>query len=120
MLKELLLAIQLASTPIGFEESKTLADDNEARLSKEATSQLLLAQGNALGSAMPKCVRPGMDLSAFTLVFSLNADGSVAESWRRGGTPLAECVHKMVSASGFAGRWSTPFYMSIEMSFDEP
>lgn len=119
MRKELLLAAQLAASPIGFDEAKTLADDNEATLSKEVGSQLLQAQGKALGSAMATCGRPGMDLSAFTLVFSLNADGSVAESWRRGETPLADCVHKTVSISGFAGQWSTPFYTSIEMSFDD-
>ncbi|WP_144900755.1 hypothetical protein [Luteimonas cucumeris] len=120
MLKELLLAAQLASAPMSFDQAKALADANEANLSKEMSSQLLPAQGNALGSAMATCGRPGMDLSAFTVVFSLNTDGSVAESWRKGETPLAQCVHKAISAAGLAGQWPTPFYTSIELSFNEP
>lgn len=120
MLLELLLAMQLASAPLGFDQAKTLADDNEASLSKEATAQLLQAQGNALGSAMATCSRPGMDLSAFVVVFSLNADGSVAESWRKGETALAQCVHASIATSGLAGQWPRPFYTSIELSFNEP
>jgi len=120
VLIELLLATQLASAAMGFDQAKALADDNEANLPKEISSQLLQAQGNALGSAMVTCGRPGMDLSAFTVVFSLNADGPVAESWRTGETPLAQCVHKAISASGLAGQWPTPFYTSIELSFNEP
>ncbi|WP_155944751.1 hypothetical protein [Pseudoxanthomonas sp. Root630] len=120
MLKELLLATQLASSPMGFDQAKTLADENEASLSKETKSRLLQAQGNALGSAMTTCGRPGMDLSAFSVVFSLNADGSVAESWRKGETPLAQCVHQAISAYGLAGQWPTPFYTSIELSFNKP
>ena len=120
MFIEMFLAAQLALAPMSFDQAKTLADENEANLSKETTSQLLQAQGNALGSAMAACGRPGMDLSPFTIVFSLNADGSMAESWRKGETPLAQCVHKAISASGLAGQWPTPFYTSIELSFNEP
>lgn len=105
---------------MGFDEAKALADANEMRLSKESNAQLLQAQGNALGSAMAICARPGMDLSAFTVVLSLHADGSVAESWRKGETPLAQCVHTAVVASGLAGQWPTPFFTSIALLFREP
>lgn len=118
MFVQLLLAAQLtASMP--YAEAKVLADANEARLSREIHNQLLQSQGNALGSAVAACARPEMDLSAFTVVLSLNADGSVAESWRKGETPLARCVHKSLEESGLAGQWPTPFYTSIELSFNE-
>ena len=120
MLVAMLLATQLAAAPMGFEQAKALADANEKNLPKAVSSQLLQSQGNALGSAMAACGRPGMDLSAFTVVLSLHADGSVAESWRRGETPLARCVHKELAASGLSGQWPTPFYTSVELSFNEP
>jgi hypothetical protein len=120
MLETIFLATQLAAAPMGFDQAKALADANEENLPKGLSSQLLQAQGNALGSAMATCGRPGMDLSAFAVVLSLKADGSVAESWRKGETPLAQCVHKALSASGLAGQWPVPFYTSVELSFDEP
>lgn len=118
MLEEIVLAIQLAAVPMGFDQAKALADANEGNLPREVSSRLLQAQGSALGAAMAACGRPGLDLSAFSVVISLNADGSVARSWRKGETPLAHCVHKALSASGLAGTWPTPFYTSIELSFD--
>lgn len=114
-----LLAAQLTAAPMPFAEAKVLADANEAGLPRELNAQLLQAQGNALSSAIAGCGRPDMDLSAFTVVLSLNPDGSVAESWRKGETPLARCVHKSLEESGLAGQWPTPFYTSIELSFDE-
>ena len=120
MLKAILLATQLAATPEGFDQAKALADANEKTLPKGVSSHLLEAQGNALGSAMGTCGRPGMDLSAFAVVLSLNADGSVAESWLKGETPLAKCVHRELAASGLSGQWPTPFYTSVELSFNEP
>ena len=85
----------------------------------DQASLLLEAQGNALGEAMASCASPGMDFSAFTMVFRLNPDGSVAESWRKGETPLARCTHASLLKSGIQGTWQLPFYTSIEMSFTE-
>ena len=120
MLKVFVLATSLAATPMSVDQAKVLADANEKSLSKELTSQLLQAQGKALGSAMGKCGRPGMDLAKFTVVLSLNSDGSVSESWRKGETPLAKCVHAELAASGLIGQWPMPFYTSVVLSFDEP
>lgn len=118
MLAGLVLAIQLASAPMGFDQAKALADANEAGLPKAIHSQLVHAQGEALGAAMAACGRPGMDLSAFAVVMSLNADGSVAQSWRKGDTPLAKCVHGSLEESGLAGQWPTPFFTSVVLSFN--
>lgn len=118
MLAGLLFAIQLAAAPMDFDHAKALADANEEGLPKAIHSQLVHAQGDALGEAMAACGRPGMDMSAFAVVMSLNADGSVAESWRKGETPLAKCVHRSLEASGLAGRWPTPFFTSIVLSFN--
>ena len=120
MLVELFLAAQLAAAPTTFDQAKELADANERRIEKHVMSQLLESQGNALGSAMASCGRPGLDLSAFTVVLSWNADGSVAQSWRKGDTPLAQCVHKSLEETGIIGQWSTPFFTSIALSFNEP
>ena len=115
-----LLAPALASAgSVGFDQAKRLADENEASLSSQQASLLLEAQGNALGEAMASCASPGMDFSAFTMVFRLNPDGSVAESWRKGETPLARCTHASLLKSGIQGTWQQPFYTSIEMSFTE-
>jgi hypothetical protein len=119
VLVEIFLATLLAAAPLDFHQAKALADANEKDLPKTVSTQLLQSQGAALGSAMTACGLPNMDLSAFTVVLSLNADGSVADSWRKGETPLAKCVHKQLARSGLSGRWPTPFYTSIEMSFNE-
>ncbi|WP_152560493.1 hypothetical protein [Arenimonas donghaensis] len=104
---------------MSFDQAKDLADANEKGIERHVMSKLVESQGNALSSAMANCARPGMDLSAFTVVLSLKADGSVAQSWRRGDTPLAQCVHKSLEETGIIGEWSTPFFTSIELSFDE-
>lgn len=116
MLKLMFMAASLAvADPVKFEEAKALADANEANLSSDMRRQLLQSQGQALGSALGACAQPGMDLKVFTLVFQLNAEGTVARSWREGETPLARCVHKELVASGFKGVWPDPFYTSIKL-----
>ena len=120
MFKAIFLAAQLAVAPASVDQAKAMADANEASLSKDLMSQLLQSQGTALGSAVGACARPQMDLAAFTVVLSLNVDGSVAHSWRKGETPLAKCVHAALDASGLAGRWPQPFYTSIVLSLREP
>lgn len=120
MLKAILLAAQLTVAPTNVDEAKAMADANEANLSQDLMNQLLQAQGTAIGSALAACGQPKMDLSKFTVVLSLNPDGSVATSWRQGETPLAKCVHKALDASGLAGQWPEPFYTSIVLSLREP
>jgi hypothetical protein len=112
----LLAAFLAVADPVSFEEAKALADANEANLSSDMRGQLLQSQGEALGSALGACAQPGMDLKVFTLVFRLNADGTVARSWREGETPLARCMHKELVASGFEGLWPEPFYTSIKLT----
>lgn len=119
MLVEVILAALLAAAPLSFDEAKALADANEKHLPKAVSSQLMQAQAQAIGSAMTTCGSPEMDLSAFTVVLSLNADGSVAESWREGETPLAKCVHNQLVGSGLSGQWPMPFYTSVGMAFNE-
>lgn len=118
MLAVLIIATQLAAPPLKFDQAKAMADANEGALPKALSAQLLQAQGNALGAAMSACGRPGMDLSRFAVVMSLNADGSVAQSWRKGETPLAKCVHRSLVETGLAGTWPTPFFTSVVLSFD--
>jgi len=114
----LMAALLAAPAQVTFDQAKALADANESNLSEVLLNQLLQAQGTALGSAMASCARPNMDLTAFTVVFSLNPDGSIKEDWRQGETPLAKCVHEQLLGSGFPGDWPSPFYTSIRLSFE--
>lgn len=102
---------------LGFDEAKALADKNEAGLDRHTSSLLIGAQGKALDTAMRACARPDADVSAFTVVLSLNADGSTEASWLQGTTQLARCVQGELARSGLAGHWPTPFYTSFELSF---
>lgn len=121
-MRALILTVSLASAQasgaaVSFDEAMQLADENESSLNGQQFASLLEAQGDALGSAIGACGRPGMDLSRFTIVFRLNTDGSVAKSWLKGDTLLAQCVHDHLAMSGFPGLWSEPFYTSLNMSF---
>jgi len=118
--KAIFLAAQLAVAPESVDEAKAMADANEASLSRDLTEQLLESQGQALGTALAACGRPHMDLAVFTVVLSLNADGSVKRSWRKGDTYLAKCMHAALDASGLAGEWPEPFYTSIVLTLREP
>lgn len=120
MLGAFAFAAVLATSPQGFDQAKTLADKNEASLDHATSSRLLEAQGKALGAAMAACARPDADVSKFTVVLSLNADGSTAASWLQGTTPLAKCMLNKLAGAGLAGHWATPFYTSFELSFNKP
>lgn len=120
MLGPFVLAAMLAIPPeFGFDRAKALADKNEASLDGVTQARLLDAQGKALGAAIAACARPDADVSRFTVVLSLNADGSTAASWLQGSTALAKCVQGKLADAGLAGHWPTPFYTSFELSFDK-
>ena len=116
MFEAILLAAQLAYVSQDYAEAKALADANEASLSADVMSRLLQAQGDALASGLRSCAHPEMDLSKFTVVFVLDAQGSVVKSWREGETPLARCMHRELSNATFKGPWTEPFYTSIELT----
>ncbi|MGN2242570.1 hypothetical protein ACFWZU_03555 [Frateuria sp. GZRR33] len=118
MLAALVFATVLATSQMGFDEAKALADRNEASLDRATSAQLVEAQGKALHQAVAACARPDADVSRFTVVLSLNADGSTQASWLQGSTALARCVRNRLADAGLAGRWTTPFYTSFEVSFD--
>ncbi|UGB38699.1 hypothetical protein [Frateuria soli] len=111
-------AAVLAASQMGFDEAKALADRNEASLDRQTSAQLVAAQGKALHEAVAACARPDADVLPFTVVLSLNGDGSTQASWLRGTTSLAKCVRNRLADTGLAGRWTTPFYTSFEVSFD--
>lgn len=120
-LKVFLLAAQLAAaTPMGFDDALALAEASESELPAAVTEQLLKVQGDALKSAMTACRGTDRDFSTFTVVFELRSDGSVVQSWRQGETPLAQCVHRELEASGLPGEWTEPFYTFIKVSIEEP
>jgi hypothetical protein len=118
MIIGMLLAAHIVAAPIDFRQAKARADANEASLAPALHAQLLEAQGRALKTAVATCRQPNPDLYRFTVVLSLNADGSVASSWLQGRTSLARCVRGQLAGSGLPGHWPTPFYTSFEVSFD--
>jgi hypothetical protein len=113
--------LTMTATPqLGFDQAKALADANEAGLDRHTSSRLLEAQGKALEAALKACARPDADVSKFTVVLSLNADGTTEASWLQGTTALAKCMQGELAGIGLAGNWPTPFYTSFELSFDKP
>lgn len=119
MLTTALLSLPLAIAASGFAEAKALADANEAALPADQVNRLLQVQGRFLESALGACARPGMDLSRFTLVFTLDPDGRVLATWREGDTPLARCMHEQLKPAAFPGEWPQPFYTSIVLTLTE-
>jgi hypothetical protein len=118
MLAAMLFAAQAAVSPLTFPQAKARADANENSLSATTHAALLDAQGKALKTAVAACARPAPDLSAFTVVLSLHADGSVASSWFKGHTAFARCVRTQLVSHGVPGHWDTPFFTSFEVSFN--
>lgn len=117
MLAGMILMAQMATPSMTYPKAKALADANENGLPAASHVALLEAQGKVLKAAVAACARPDPDLSAFTVVLSLHADGSVAASWLKGRTALARCVRGQLVVSGVPGHWTTPFYTSFEVSF---
>lgn len=117
MFTALLFAAQVATAPMDFDQAKARADANEAGLGREMHAHLLDVQGEALHRAVDACRQSEPDLSRFTVVLSLRADGTVASSWLRGRSTLAHCVRNRLVAAGLPGHWPTPFYTSFEVSF---
>lgn len=118
MLAGFVFAALLAAPQLDFAQAKALADRNEANLGRLELSQLLDAQRHALDEAVKACANPAAELSRFTVVLSLNPDGSTAGSWLKGQTTFAKCVRERLADTGLAGHWPTPFYTSFELSFD--
>lgn len=118
MLAGMILLAQLAAPAMPYARAKALADANENALAAATHAALLASQGKVLKAAVAACRSPDPDLSAFTVVLSLHADGSVAASWLKGRTVFARCVRMQLVASGVPGHWTTPFYTSFEVSFD--
>ena len=120
MVGTFVLLATLAAPQLGFAQAKALADKNESSLDRATSSRLLEAQGKALDGAMEACARPDAQIAGFTVVLSLNADGSTEASWLQGVTTLAKCVRNRLASTGLAGHWPTPFYTSFEVTFDRP
>lgn len=119
MIAAILFAAHVAGSPVDYAHAKALADANEASLGAAEHAKYHAEQDRLLRAAITRCAGPNPDLSPFTVVLSLNADGSVAGSWLKGGTELASCVWLQLLRSGMPGHWKTPFYSSFEVSFQQ-
>lgn len=119
MIVQLLLLAQLQTISPGFEAAKSLADAQEAALPKEMTNRLLESQARAAGQAFAACMPlpPPKVLPDFTVVMSLEADGTVKQTWLKGDSDFAECVEHKYANSKFFQPPHTPFYSSFEFTF---
>ncbi|GAB6197080.1 hypothetical protein [Lysobacter xanthus] len=120
MLSTLVLAAQLAASPMTFAEAKAQALRTHAAMRTPAREALFDTQGRTLVAALDSCGSPGNDLSSFTVVLRLRADGSAARSWREGESPLARCVERHLVEVGVPGRWPEPFYIAIGAQLRAP
>lgn len=115
----LLLAFQLAATPIQFDQAKSLADAYEASLTPSARSSLIKVQGDSLDAAFAKCGNLAESpIKPFTVVAHVNELGMTDQTWLKGDTALAKCVQKQLSSAKLLADRERPFYTSYEFSFE--
>ncbi len=117
MLAGFILMAQMATPSLTYRQAKAQADADENSLPAVVHVHLLESQDKVLKAAVAECARPHPNLSPFTVVLSLHADGSVAASWLQGRTPFARCVRTQLVASGVPGHWPAAFHTSFEVSF---
>lgn len=115
----LLLAFQLATTSLTYDQAKALADTYESSLNPSAKSALVKAQGDALGAAFEKCgSRAESPIKPFTVVAHVNEIGATDQTWLQGNTDLAQCVQRQLATAGFPTNGGRAFYTSYEFTFE--
>ncbi|QNP41830.1 hypothetical protein [Lysobacter solisilvae (ex Woo and Kim 2020)] len=115
----ILLALQLATAPVSFEQAKVLADSYEASLSPSAKLALVKTQGGALGAAFEKCGSLAESpIKPFTVVAHVSEIGATDQTWLSGNSSLAQCVQRKLSTATFPANGGRSFYTSYEFTFE--
>ena len=107
----------LAAPALEYAVAKALADKDEASLAPAETENLRKAQGELLDAGTAACATPRPDLSPFTVVMELDAQGKVARTWLQGSSPIGICLRKYVTGRILIVPPRVPFYSSLELSF---
>lgn len=118
MLLPLLIAAELAAAEPTFADAKAGADAYEAALSARDHDLLVDAQSRALSDAMLICGPAKAGDPAFTVVQRVAADGSVAQSWRAGDSPYAQCMERALKSAHLPAATGKAFLTSYELTFD--
>lgn len=111
-----------APTP-GYDAALALARKDEASLSPDQAAALIEAQGDVGGRALAQCRTDSggilADLSAFTVVLQLDAQGKVVRTWRDGESPIAACFEKAMHAQSLVAPPRAPFHTFFAMTWDD-
>lgn len=115
----ILLALQLSSSALSFDEAKVQADSYENSLGATAKATLVKAQGKALGFAFERCGHLAESpISPFTVVAHVSEIGTTDRTWLRGGTALARCVEQKLAITVLPVNGGKSFYTSYEFTFE--
>lgn len=106
-----------AATP-SYAEAKTLADRDEAAVSRTQSADLLATQGAAIDRIIPQCAGTAgpSGMPPFVVVVELDAVGKVVTTWREGDSNFAVCFEQKLRALALFVPPHAPFYTSFEMS----
>jgi len=101
--------------------AKAAADADESSLDAAEKSAMLDSQRAFLDVAAAACATdlPKPDLSPFTVVMRINADGVVDKTWRKGDSPLALCIERYTRGKTVFVPPRSPLHSSFEISFDK-
>jgi hypothetical protein len=108
-----------AAPTLEYAEAKALADKDEASLAPAEMENLRKAQGELLDTGTAACATPKPDLSPFTVVMELDAQGKVVRTWLQGSSPIGICLRKYVADKILIVPSRVPFYTSLELSFSK-
>lgn len=100
-------------------QAKTLADKDEASLAPAGSASLRKAQAELLEAGTAACAAPRPDLSPFTVVMELDAEGRIVRTWLQGASPIGICLRKYVSGKILFVPPRVPFHTSLELSFSK-
>lgn len=108
-----------AAPALEYAEAKALADKDEASLAQAESESLRKAQGGLLDAGTAACATPRPDLSPFTVVMELDAEGKVVRTWLQGSSPIGICLRKYVADRILIVPPRAPFHTSLELSFSK-
>jgi hypothetical protein len=108
-----------AAPALDYAEAKALADKDEASLLQAGSASLRKAQGELLDAGTAACATPKPDLSPFTVVMELDAEGRVVRTWLHGASPIGICLRQYVAGKILFVPPRVPFHTSLELSFSK-
>lgn len=122
MRKVILLAFTVVAQPafagsLGYLDAKTIADRDEASVSKAEAQALLDSQSAVIARIMPVCALATKPIATppFVVVVKLDLTGKVVATWRNGDSNFSICFERKVGELSLFTPPHAPFYTSFEM-----